>query len=247
MRTIFSRFMVVAAFCIVAPFLSVPAVDAALATCGVGGNWFDGKDQSVYTNGNYYEGVSAVITSRIGLVCDSDTSNSNNFSNAWSMIANGESASGGWVQTGYIRGYGGHIYHFGQVWDGIAPFSTHSATRYGASALASGERHRYWQQWSSSCYCELAMIDVTQWIKTTWNPFGTWTTPFEMQFEAETRYRESDVPGTPAAPAQWDTMQAQAYSDTFITMPNVLQQPAPDSTRWAISTQSVTQFRVWTK
>jgi hypothetical protein len=243
MRSWVKKFAFVAAIAVISPLAGSPA-EAALATCGVRYNWFDGKDQSVYTT--YYEGVSAVITSRVGLVCDSNTNPRDNFSNAWSMIANKEGLNG-WVQTGYERGYNTHIYHFGQVWDGIEPFSTHSVTRYGTSALASGERHRYWQQWSPSCYCELAMIDVTQWIKTTWNPFGTWQTPFEMQFEAETAYRESDVPGTPTSRAQFDTLQAQAYSDSFVTMPNVLAQPAPDSTRWAISSQSVTQFQVWTK
>jgi hypothetical protein len=225
-----------------------PPAHAEIYTCGTGPkSVFDG-----YTNAsndpNSYEGTSATIVVRRGAVCDTDTS-SGNISIAWTMIAS-NGGTGGWAQSGYYRWYGSSIYHFAQF---RQTTSSKLYTKIGTTALTAGSAYRYWQQ---TLYNSTAgqwqirdNVNSTILLQTNFNTFTAWTTPLSVQFEGETKYAASDVPGSSSAPASFTGMQVQRYSDDqwTSTLP-ALYGPATGqtSTRYKRSSVSNNAFNIWT-
>ena len=173
---------------------------AEVATCGSrsASNYHAGY---VNPGDPYVEGDYAIIATRYGAVCDSDTTGAN-FTNHYSMIASNNLA--GWAQAGYLRWYGGSIVFFAQQSSG------HTLnTKYGTSALTPGSTYFYYNKWASSCLCMENIIERTLYLKSTWNPWTTWTTPFSPQFTGETAYLASDLAGTATAPASYTAISGQ--------------------------------------
>ncbi|MDQ1685463.1 MAG: hypothetical protein QOC82_2200 [Frankiaceae bacterium] len=160
----------------------------------------------------YVEGDYAIIATRYGAVCDSDTTN-NNFTNQYAMIASNNLA--GWAQDGYMRWYGSSIVFFAQQSSG------HTLnTKYGTTALATGSTYFYYNKWDSSCLCMEDIIERTLYLKSTWNPWTSWVAPFSPQFTGEATYRSSDLSGTAAAPASYTAISGQdSATDTWHAYP----------------------------
>lgn len=222
-----------------------PAAVAQIYQCGVQHNYFDGKEQN-NPIAAAYEGVSAIITTRHGAVCDTVTNPRLNWTNAWSMIANTEVGEPGHIQLGFERGYGTYIYYFSEYYDEeIGP----PVTRYGTFPRTVGQKNKFWVAYSSACACEKMMIDATVWAQTSWNPYSWWssTVPWMAQFYGETLYLESDIAGTAASHTKFETLRGQRRSDSgWETMANVLGSYNDNPARWRVQSQGVTEFNIWT-
>ena len=184
-------------------FATPLSASAEVATCGTrsASNYHAGYlnpgDPSV-------EGDYAIISTRYGAVCDSDTS-ANNFTNQYAMIASNDLT--GWAQDGYIRWYGSSIVFFAQQSSGHA-----LNTKFGTTALALGSSNFYYNKWDPTCYCIENVIGRTLYLKSTWNPYTSWVLPFSPQFTGEATYRSSDLAGTASAPAGYTAISGQAVS-----------------------------------
>ena len=184
--------------------LTLPvAAQAEVAACG-------SRSSSNYHAGylnpgdSSIEGDYAIISTRYGAVCDTDTT-ANNFTNQYAMIASNNLA--GWAQDGYIRWYGSSIVFFAQQSSG------HSLnTKYGTTALAQGSTYFYYNKWDPTCYCMEDIIERTLYLKSTWNPWTAWVLPFSPQFTGETAYLASDLSGTATAPANYTSISGQQAS-----------------------------------
>lgn len=205
--------------------------------CGAGGNNFDGMLHS----GDSIEGVSAMITSRTGGVCNTDTNPLNNFTNAWSMVASSNGLN--WVQSGYERGYGTAVRHFSQV---MSQNPYQFSTIYG-SYFPYNEDHRYWQQYDPATGRILSNVDTTNFLVTQFRPLNYWPTPFQSQFFGEVRYLQSDVVGTTALKAGFWNIQTQRYDNTWQSIPcpylwGYNDQPS----RWTYQGVTCTAFHIYT-
>src|SRR5581483_3870828 len=187
------------------------AADAEVATCGSrsASNYHAGYVNPGDPN---VEGDYAVISTRYGAVCDTDTS-ANNFTNQYAMIASNNLA--GWAQDGYIRWYGGSIVFFAQQSSG------HTLnTKFGTTALATGSTYFYYNKWDSTCLCIEDIIERTLYLKSTWNPWTAWTMPFSPQFTGEATYLASDLSGTASAPAGYTSISGQSSAtDAWVPYP----------------------------
>lgn len=218
--------------------LVVPvAARAEVAACGsrAAGNYHAGF---VNPGDPYVEGDYAIIATRYGAVCDSDTTSAN-FTNHYAMIASNNLA--GWAQAGYLRWYGSSTVFFAQQSSG------HTLnTKYGTTALAAGSTYFYYNKWASSCLCIENIIERTLYLKSTWNPWTTWTTPFSPQFTGETAYLSSDLAGTASAPASYTAISGQnSATDAWQAYPCGQLQPVNDGSArrsdgksWHVATAS---------
>jgi len=187
------------------------AAQAEVATCGSRSpnNYHAGFVNPGDPN---VEGDYAIISTRYGAVCDTDTS-ANNFTNQYAMIASNNLA--GWAQDGYIRWYGSSIVFFAQQSSG------HSLnTKYGTSGLALGSTYFYYNKWDPTCYCMEDIIGRTLYLKSTWNPWSAWVLPFSPQFTGEATYLASDLAGTASAPANYTSISGQdSWTDAWEPYP----------------------------
>jgi hypothetical protein len=198
-------------------FVAPREASAEVYTCGKtsGSNYHAGYIQA-YGTGNY-EGAAATIVTQYGAVCDTNTSNGN-FTNSYSMIASNADSIAGWVQSGFIRWYDGDTYYFAQSYCGRG--SSCLNTRFGTSPLTYGSSHTYYQRWFASCGCVESHIDSTLYLTTTWDPYVDWALPFSPQFEAETLYLESDIPGNKSNVTLWTGIEGQnGTTDNWVSYP----------------------------
>jgi len=210
-----------------------------------------------------YAGASAVLTVRSSSVCPSDSTSANyatgnlgNFVYAYTMVATADASA--WSQSGYFRSYGTPLIHMAQQkWpDG----SLHDNFCLICGTLSAGETHKYWQQASpggGDCACMHANVDQTQFIVSPTNSLSSWLLagPLSPQFDGETRYRESDMPGSSSQSALFTQMSVQSrydfvfgpapcFSATDLTAGN------DNVARWAsaaVSCTNPTAGRIWTK
>jgi hypothetical protein len=192
---------VTAVACAAAALVTAAApASAEVATCGskAAQNYHAGYLNSgdPYTEGSY-----AVISTRHGAVCDTDTSNTN-FTSQYAMIASHDLA--GWAQAGYLRWYGGSIYFFAQQSSGRV-----LNTKFGTAAVATGTSYHYYNKWQQACLCMENIIERTSYLKSSWNPWTTWATPFSPQFTGEAVYLASDLAGTSTAAANYTAVSGQ--------------------------------------
>jgi hypothetical protein len=228
--------------------LTTPA-HAEVYKCGTyhASSLFDGYSDAS-NDPDYWEGVSASIVVRSGSVCDTDTSG-NNVSVAWTMVAS-NAGKGGYAQSGYYRYYGSPLYHFAQY---RQTATSKYVTKFSTNTIAAGGTYRYWQQ---SVYNSAAAqwqirdnYNTTIILQTNFNTFSAWTLPLSVQFEGETKYAESDIPGTTSAKAHFSSMQVQRFSDNgFQAGLPALYGPAAGqtSTRYKRSAVAGNAFDIWT-
>jgi hypothetical protein len=156
-----------------------PAARAAeVYTCGTFRNsYFDGY---YYGSGQgATEGDYAVLQTRYGAVCDTNTNPATTFTTAWAMIAPG-TYNGGYVQSGFFCGYNQCTVFFAET---RINNSNGVSGKFGTSCIATdGTSHGYAEQYGSGCGCEYAKIDGTVWMTTAWNPFTYWSYPFDPEY-----------------------------------------------------------------
>lgn len=229
----------------------------ALDQCGTLGHYFAGYTQHP-RDVNEYEGASAQITARPGLVCESNSNGVVNDSSAWSMIAGGFLGVPGYSQSGYLRRYGGSIYHFVEFnrtgsstcYSGCSNwgFYFHLFTEDGA--LSSGSKTTYQQNWNTGCACIQNRIGGVVRASTNFNPFSYWARPFSPQWFGEVKYRESDIPGTSPARADFANLRVQRFSDDQFTatLPLLLQgndNGPPPAGRWWVTGVGSNTFQIY--
>jgi hypothetical protein len=191
---------------------TTPRASAEVYTCGSTSpdNYHGGYQQN--TNAVNYIGSQVDIVNRYGAVCDTKTGQGN-FTNAYGMIAGVNIFTGdpGWGQSGYIRWYNSCTYFFSQIEEDYP--NTLPQTWYGSTCLTYGNTNTYQNTQVDGCACLHSNINGIKELGSTWNPKGTWLTPFSPQFEDETRYLESDIPGNGSARTNWSNLMGKRLSD----------------------------------
>jgi hypothetical protein len=175
----------------------------------------DSQDGSISTGADWnrtystlWEGVTANIIVRQGLVCDADSS-PNNYSIADLAMFSG---------LGYGEAHAGHIRYWGGVpyalakWrrDNADPLHLKVDTAFGS--LPYGQAKHFWVEyyaWNGH-YRMNVNSHVIQ--ETSWNPFGYWSSPFYMRWQGQAGWKESDVPGITSAPTEFNNMGVQLES-----------------------------------
>lgn len=202
-----------------------PLASAEVFTCGStsSSNYHGGYVQ----NGGAvnYVGSQVDIVNRYGAVCDTNTTKAN-FTNAYGMIAgfmaNPFDPGLGWGQSGFIRWYNSCTYFFAQTEQDTS--TTQPNTWYGTTCLTYGNTNTYQNTQIDSCSCLHSNINGTRELQTTWDPKNVWASPFSPQFEDETRYLQSDIPGNASARTNWSNLMGKRRTDnTWVNYPcNVL-------------------------
>lgn len=183
---------------------------------------------------------------RSATICTTNSS-IGNFSNAWVMIAGYYGL--GWSQVGWERTYGHPIRWFSQHY-GEGTY----ATRYSTNSITNelGVRHTFRVLWIQSCVCMRAYIGTTLWASSFFNPFDSCSLwgprPFSPQFAGEVGFRESGVPGSPAAPTPLTALGAQRFSDgVVVPMPCTMTSRNDNGTDWGLTASSCDDIEFWTK
>ncbi len=125
----------------------------------------------------------------------------------------------GWSQTGqfYATNHGCQS-HFSQQEENVSYFLP--VTVFG-SCVTPGQVHAVWQQCLPSNGHVRANIDLSNFSETQYRVFSQegsgsgsgWAQPFEVEVEGETKYPQSDVPGTSSLRSDFTTLDVQRYSD----------------------------------
>ena len=94
------------------------------------------------------------------------------------------------------------------------------------------------------------VVDQTVMLTTPWNPYSAWDQAghgvFQTQFNAETTYVESNIPGSDTDRTHYSSMQAQQHNGAFTGTLPPLGLTATTS-RYATSAESAGAFQVWTR
>lgn len=131
-------------------------------------------------------------------ICGSDAI----FSIAWAMVNGRNTNCGdvGWAQTGYgnfaSEAFPVHTgyWEWGQTWTGCANLENYwrnhpsGATKTYNAQYKSGDGHLH------------LIIDGDQFGETGWNPTNLWAGDWQSEFFGETKFAQSDVPGTVGDP-----------------------------------------------
>lgn len=207
-------------------------------------NYFDGWGGygTDVNGGATWEGSSANIRVESGRICDNGPATP--FNTGWVLI--GATNGSGWAQVGFIRLHGEtstyHFYEYTQdarslVFDKLV----------GDGAVANGETHHYFVQYSPSKGEEEMDIDVTNVGNTSFNPFGVgWPVPLAMEWSTEGIYQGTDMPAYVAAPVLFSNMQTQAYNYQFYNTTPGLGPLLPNQSRFYHGPVSNRSFSVYT-
>lgn len=174
--------------------------DAEHYSCGSFSDFFDGYN-TTSTGPQTIQGAFAKLVVRRGSVCDTQYGQGN-FSIAWPMVAENP-GNKGYAQSGYFRSYGTSIQSFTE-------YNLHGGdgnqTRQFWGVVNPGELHTYWVDYSSIENCERLIVDAVEKACTNFNPYSVWAQPFVAEFNGETRWVESDMPGSNAS--GWATFKS---------------------------------------
>ena len=207
------------------------------------GNYFDG----MAAFNQPYNGVSALVTVRYGAVCDTDTTGFNpqtlalgNFNYAWTMIANSNTSTGGWMQSGFFRTYGSAMTDFSQVYD--LRTGIHDVV---GAVVQAGDTEQYWQQDINGTW--YSNTNTTRMQSDTDLEYG-WS-GLTQQFFSESAYLSNDVPGGSGYETNMYSILVQNYSGTFVPIPNpFLSGYNNNPSRWGGPRPTGSQsFLVWTQ
>jgi hypothetical protein len=227
-----------------------PTPSFAAGTCtGASSNYFDGFGQDYPNHPIDYQGAYGTLVTRAPGLCAGDSTLSN-FSNAWTMIAGAQQPSGScygeWAQSGFIRRYvsggGANIRHFAQI-ASCATLQTHFSTTY----IAENTTHSYQSTYGTACSCLTSYVDGQGYYVSAFDPYGTWHAPLNLQFVAETSYREDDVSGTAAAHEQFRSLKGQLASTHALTSTpcNIFAAANSNPSKWSASRVACDALDVW--
>lgn len=182
---------------------------AQIPICGTNQQFLDGF--ASFDSPNRVEGVRANLTARRGALCDTDQRPDFNFSTSWVLLVGGNGSSG-YAQSGYFARYGQPLRYFAEYdADGVGVGA--NFVRVFDAEVPLGSVHTPWVQYVSGSYNLRLNYDTTILLITPFNPFVNWPQPFSPQFLGETRYQESDMPGTVGARAAYRTVQVQRFDN----------------------------------
>jgi len=254
-----TRRSVIAAASIVGAAVAVPASPAAASypTCGTLGHYFDGYYN--YSPGplQVSEGNSAALTVRYGSVCDSDTSAdtvigglTTNPSASWEMLNGAADSSGhgtGYSQAGFLRWYGSSDYSFAEYNDFHGQYNRKDDF---AHPLSQGSTYKYQTQYNPGCTCLQNLAAGVQINQTSFNPTGTFATPWQLQYFGEVHYRESDIPGNPTVKTNFTHIQREGFGEVWTSALPTLSPGNDNIYRWDESSVNSCSgypcFDIWT-
>jgi hypothetical protein len=155
---------------------------------------------------------------------------------------------GGYAQSGtmYRWGYGSCV----KRWAEQAATGPDWADYYLGGCSSVGDIRRYRQElvydgsWHVRSY-----MDTTVIRQSSFNPLSTWTTPYGVQFEAETTYTASNVPGVQTYKQEYTAMQVQNWAgDGWVSAcGNTSLSPVNESSRYDRDKPDCDYIRTWTK
>lgn len=184
------------------------------------GSRFDGYIARNGYQGASYRGVIGRIVTRVGFSCDGDPRPEFNFTLANYLLSSPPfhnicaPETRGYSQAGYFRGDGGPIHGFAETNQfGCGPLRRFFPPQF--SNLQVGSDHEYKQEyypWSGVIASSIdgqVVLYTDFHAGTSWGILSTW----EAQVFAETKYIESDVPGSFGASGFFHAMGSK--TDTF--------------------------------
>jgi hypothetical protein len=231
------------------------SAQAAVAQCGTASHYFDGYQQATSSYG--FEGARGDIVSRAVALCTSDkgarhgNSPPVNYSDEWTMIANGN--ADGWAQSGIETDYGfTGMYGFAQQYQGAGGSLQ---TIYAGAATPTGQTHLYTQWYDPACQCFHSDVDTNVYLVSTWDPYSSWTLPFAPEFFAEAGYLADDIAGTSTSPTQFtslggqrgDNDQWESYPCTPLTPRNDGTATRTDGKKWRLQATTCPAFNNYTQ
>jgi len=185
---------------------------AAHTPCGTPHDFFDGYDSSYVVQTTW--GTSANIVNKEAATCGG-VSTVSNFTIGWSMIAENP-GNKGYAQSGFFHWPGNALQSFAEdnLHGGNCCFR-----RVFGSNVTNGGQDRYWedylfaptQRWVSE------NVDNTALQHTNFNPVGTWAQPFVSEWNGETIYVETDMPGFSNAFSRFSVLQYEDGNGNFQT------------------------------
>ena len=233
---------------IVATYLFLPTGAAWASSCRYDGGGFDGYQQSDFSGGNYFEGVSAFIVVEPGLNC-SIPSGGSSFGRqnlSWIMLAGGSGSDKAWAQVGFVK----HTEDSSMEWFSQYSHGTNSitgTTKYNIDSEI-GVRHAFYEYYSPSMGRMESKIDSTPWDSSPFNPFADshWgSIPFRPEFYDEANDGGTHVMGSATNPVAFSSVGVQRYSDDGKQLiPCVLSAGAFIS-EWHHSASSCTAWHLW--
>lgn len=211
-----SFFMALLLLVLLSMVVASPRARADAGTCSTFGNFFDGYYQDPSAQ-DKFRGVQALVSVVSPNLCVT-VQGRNNFSTAWTMIADHYGA--GWAQSGYFRYYGAsQLFH----WSEFSLNGSSWQDTFLPGPAYVNESYWYLQNWAPSCDgnagfpCIQMKVGGTIISETPFDPYGNWTEPFSPEWFGETSYRESDVPGVPAARVSFSQMLVEDWNGAYLT------------------------------
>lgn len=170
---------------------------------------FDGLG---YSGSVAYEGASATIVTRIHYQCSGDATATNRTS-AWAMIAD-NSPDQNLAQAGLIRlGQWSETHQFWET-NYVDGSGNHQTFNYNPTGSTPGDMHDYEIHYVVACSCFHLDIDGTQKLATTWSPYQKWgSQPWAPQWFGETKYADSEIPGTSSVKENFTLLKVQRMAN----------------------------------
>lgn len=187
--------------------------DAALATCGTPGNYFDGAENTASTA---IYGVAADIETQEPALC-SAAGGSSSSSSAWAMLT--PAGQNDYAQAGYVKN-GVNVTQYPTGFHYLAQYTT---TTGGVVTFISGNpgtsTHTYAVYLRASDDRVHMTYDGVNMLTMNYDTTGNWNTAWQGQFYGETWHAESDVVGSNANRARFNRIYKynSAGTETFIT------------------------------
>jgi hypothetical protein len=231
--------MALVSVCMSAILAGHEAALAAQSTCSGSA----GLDTWSTTGETDYEGISANISVRKGLVCDS-VGDSTNYTNARVGMYSGGS-NPGQAFSGYTRWANLTTIPAKAWYQRDASDSLHQIIDGTFNNLTQGSTYHFWVQYQNTSSRLRMNINTHVIAETTWDPFLYWTLGWLQVFGGDARYLQSDVPGLSSAKAHYSSMEVQLLNDTW-TSSFSAPVSSVSTTRWTHSSISGNAFDMWT-
>ncbi len=205
----------------------------AAGACSIFENTYTGYFNAA---GQPYDGTRANVVSRPPTTtCTGSAGAGSNFSTSWVMLSGTANVSGvpAYTQVGYTTEnfYGGDTLfpcYFAEYDQDGQNYGMPFVPRYRCDlSFTYGQAITYAEQYQSGCACEASLAALATIQTTPFSPLGLWHNLYNV-WSSETIWHETNVPGSPAAPAAFSALAVQPYpSSSYIANPTALTAPAP--------------------
>lgn len=201
-------------------FATFASPTAYAATCTSSyGSQFSGylAPDALDASGNTFEGIDGVIEDNAGSNCDDygAVPDQDNFVTDWVMLANANATvdNRAHIQVGYFHYYGSCTYYFTewQKYDG-GDFTRSIDTADGCRNETSAE---FRVKWNSSTSHEDMLVDSELLASSPFDPYNVWGEPFIPEVSAESKYIQSNIPGTSSDPTLASDVVLQKFNNSW--------------------------------